>query len=163
MKTPRKSRFTLLAEAHLLLVRDRQVLLLRRHDTGYEDGNYSVPAGHVDGGETAREATAREAFEEAGLEIDPQDLRLVHVIHRMSDAERISFFFTTDAWRGEPQNREPHKCSELAWYPLDALPPNTIGYVRHALEQVARGMPYSEFGWTGERVGAIPRDAREPS
>jgi ADP-ribose pyrophosphatase YjhB (NUDIX family) len=140
-------RFSLIPEAHLLLFQNDQVLLLRRHNTGYEDGKFSVVAGHIDGGETAREAMSREAREEAGLEIKPEDLRLCHVIHRQSDSERVSFFFTTDVWHGEPVNREPHKCSELAWYPRSALPANLIPYVRHAIEQVAQGNPYSEFGW----------------
>lgn len=140
-------RFTLIPEAHLILVQDDRILLLRRHNTGYEDGNYSVVAGHVEGNETAREAMAREAAEEAGLAIDPANLALCHVMHRRSDSERISFFFTASAWQGEPTNREPHKCSELAWYPVGALPSNVVPYVRHAIEQTLAGEPYSEFGW----------------
>lgn len=142
------ARFTLIPEVHLLLQHGGQVLLLRRHATGYEDGNYSVVAGHVDGGEPARVAMAREAAEEAGLAIDPDALRLCHVIHRRSTAERLSLFFAADRWSGVPVNREPHKCSELAWYPRHALPPNMVPYVRHALDQVERGVAYSEFGWS---------------
>lgn len=143
------NRFKLIPEAHLVLARDDQVLLLRRHQTGYEDGKYSLVAGHVDGAETAREAMSREASEEAGLRIAPGDLRLVHVIHRLGTEERLSFFFSPVAWQGEPVNREPHKCSELAWFPRDRLPEPMVPYVRHALEQVQAGQVYSEFGWPG--------------
>ena len=51
---------------YLLLLREGQVLLLRRHNTGYEDGNYSVIAGHVEPGERITQALVREAAEEAG-------------------------------------------------------------------------------------------------
>lgn len=141
-------RFKLIPEAHLLLIDGGRVLLLQRANTGYEDGKYSVVAGHVDGGETARQAMSREAFEEAGLTIAPAELRLAHVIHRMgSDDERVSFFFSPARWRGEPVNREPHKCSELAWFALEALPANMVPYVRHAIERAQCGEPYSEYGW----------------
>ncbi len=140
-------RFSLIPEAHLLLFRGEQILLLRRHNTGYEDGNYSVVAGHLDGGESAREAMAREAAEEAGLEIEPASLALCHVIHRRAADERVSFFFSTSTWRGEPRNMEPHKCSELGWYPRFAMPLNVVPYVRHAIKQVSIGNTYSEYGW----------------
>ncbi|MFC2079399.1 NUDIX domain-containing protein [Candidatus Bipolaricaulota bacterium] len=140
-------RFKLIPEAHLLLVRNDSILLLKRCNTGYEAGKYSVVAGHLDGNETATQAMAREAFEEAGIVIDRDDLTLVHVMHRRHLDERVSFFFTAARWSGTPENNEPDKCEDLYWCPIDRLPEDTIPYIVHAIACYRKNIHYSEFGW----------------
>ena len=141
------ARFRLHAEAHLVLEERGKLLMLLRRNTGYMDGHWGLVAGHVDGGETFRQAMAREAFEEAGLTILPEDLHLSHMMHRNSDSERVSLFFTPRRWHGPPRNREPDKCAALEWTPRDALPARTIPYIRAALAAIGEGRHYSEFGW----------------
>jgi 8-oxo-dGTP diphosphatase len=144
----RPERFRAIVAVHLLLLRGNEVLLLQRANTGYEDGNYSVIAGHLNGNETASQAMAREAAEEAGIMLRPADLRFVHIMHRKEAAEedeRIDLFFATTRWQGEPKIGEPEKCGELRWAALDALPTNMVPYVRVALEQYRQNRHFSEF------------------
>jgi 8-oxo-dGTP pyrophosphatase MutT (NUDIX family) len=138
---------------HLLFFHENQVLLLRRFNTGYEDGNYSVPAGHLDGGEPVRMAAQREALEEIGVQIEMDDIVFAHVMHRNSDdtpqgtGERVDFFVHIKEWRGEPFNAEPDKCDQLRWCNVNALPENIIPYVRQAIQNFRDGVVFEEFGW----------------
>jgi 8-oxo-dGTP pyrophosphatase MutT (NUDIX family) len=144
-----RERFRALVAVHLFLMRDDAILLLRRFNTGYEDGNYSVIAGHLDGGEEVIAAVIREAQEEAGITIAPADVNVVGVMHRQSDTERIDFFVTASRWQGTIVNREPDKCDDLAWFPLDALPENVVPYVRRAIANARVGRWFDSFGWDG--------------
>lgn len=121
--------------------------MLRRFNTGYEDGKYSVVAGHLDGDETVSEAAIREIKEEVGVRVQPENLAVVGVMHRKSDDERVDFFLATNDWSGEPSNHEPDKCDDLDWYPLAALPANTIPYVHKAVQNYQLGIWFDEFGW----------------
>lgn len=137
-------RFQLVSAVHLFLIKDDQILLLRRINTGYEDGNYSVVAGHLEGGEEVKAAMMREAKEEIGVEVDPQ---IVGVMHRHSTDERIDFFLVAHCWRGQIKNLETDKCDDLRWFPMDQLPDNLIAYVRRAIDNYRRGIWFDSFGF----------------
>jgi 8-oxo-dGTP diphosphatase len=57
------------------------VLLVRRaadHDT--EPGKLALPGGHVEPGETARDASARELFEETGLPLTTAEIKRLELV-----------------------------------------------------------------------------------
>ncbi|GIH91827.1 NUDIX domain-containing protein [Planobispora siamensis] len=141
-----KERFRAIVDVHVLLVRDGEVLLLRRANTGYGDGRWHLPSGHLEAGESAVAAAVREAREETGVTIAPEDLRFAHVMHRAPD--RVGLFFLARHWDGEPYNAEPAKCSEIAWRPLDDLPPDMIAYPASAVHAVTTGEPFALHEWT---------------
>ena len=96
-------------------------MLLKRANTGYQDGNYSLIAGHLEGGETAEQCIVREAKEEAGLKVEAAGLEVVQVMHRYRpEREYIDIYLKTDNWEGEPTNMEPDKCDDLKWFRLKA-------------------------------------------
>ncbi|MFE6331754.1 NUDIX domain-containing protein [Streptomyces sp. NPDC057806] len=136
--------------AHLYLERDGHTLLGLRHpDVAFAAEQWHALAGHVER-ESVRSCLVREALEEAGLVIHPEDLELVHTVHVLEHADanpRIQFFFRARAWRGEPEVREPDRCVRWQWWPLDDLPEPMVPYTRTAILGIRSGEPYSEMGW----------------
>jgi 8-oxo-dGTP diphosphatase len=145
-----KERFKAIVSVYTLFVRDGKILMSRRANTGYADGQYSLVAGHAEGNEALTEATVRETKEEAGVQIEPTELSLKVVMHRIDDREQLDFFFECTRWKGNIKNMEPGKCDDLNWFPLDKLPTNTIPYIREAIRCYREGIIYSEFGWGKE-------------
>ena len=146
-----KERFKIIPAVYLVLKKDRKILLSRRYNTGHEDGNYSLVAGHLEGNESFRQAMVREAKEEASIILDPTDLKVIHITHKgkgiNDDGERIDIFLVANKWKGEIKNMEPDKCDDLKWFSMDNLPENIVFYVEHALEQISKNGFYSELGF----------------
>lgn len=139
------SRHSLIPASYVYLIRDSEVLLQLRQNTGYMDGHWTAgAAGHVEPGETALHAAIRELQEELGLSVEPGDLSPSSVMQRTdgSDApleQRVEWFFSCSRWRGEPTIHEPRKCAELRWFPLDDLPPLVPAYEQVALDWLRDG------------------------
>ena len=131
---------------HLILEHNNEFLLLRRYNTGYEDGNYSVIAGHLNENETIKEAMIREALEEANITIDDKHLKIVGVMHRKDGDESIDYYLYTNKFSGNVRIMEPNKCDDLAFYKLDNLPDNIIPYIKTALYNYKNNIIFSEYG-----------------
>ncbi|MFB8206422.1 NUDIX domain-containing protein [Streptomyces sp. NPDC056010] len=136
---------------HLYLERDGQVLLGLRHpDSAYAGNTWHVLAGHCEA-ESATACLVREAYEEAGLVIDPADVELVHTVHtvnRPGGRPRIGLFFRARRWEGTPELREPDKCVAWQWWNAKDLPEPLVPYARAAIEGIRAGCVYTELGWT---------------
>lgn len=75
---------------YVFLIRDQQFFTIRRSNTGWMDGKYTVPSGHVEEGETYLEAAIRETKEEAGVTLRPENVRFVHMSERDSgEGDRV--------------------------------------------------------------------------
>lgn len=120
--------FALIPAAFVVLRRDRQVLLLQRANTGYRDGYWALPAGHIEPGESCLAAAVRELNEEVGVALDPSQLRPLCGQHRTERGggaidQRSDFYYEADCPLGvEPRRMEPNKASDLRWFDLDDLP-----------------------------------------
>jgi 8-oxo-dGTP pyrophosphatase MutT (NUDIX family) len=141
-------RHKLIGDVHLLLINQAgEVLFGQRQNTGYQDGAWHLPSGHLEVGESVVAALIREAKEEVGVIIKPYEVAFAHVMHNASSGGRAAFFFTVERWTGDPVNLEPGKCSGLRWFPLGDLPDQLIPYCRAALESINADDYFSVFGW----------------
>ncbi|WP_442602640.1 NUDIX domain-containing protein [Paenibacillus sp. KN14-4R] len=135
---------------HVLFYRQpHEVLLLKRKNTEYAPGMWSVVGGRIDGGEQVKEAAIREAKEEAGVSIDPADLEVVGLNHRLhaDKSEWMDFYLRVDTWQGNIVNMEPSKCEELRWFSIHELPDHMIPFVRKALTTNHDQMWFDHVGW----------------
>ncbi len=139
-----REEFKLTPIVYILLRQDNAVLLLRRISTG----RYSLPAGHLDAGEKLPQAAIREAHEEVGVKIKPEDLEYVHLGHyKDNDGQRAAFFFQTTTWEGKPRAMEPEQHNEARWFSNDNLPEKMSPHTKMAIQNILIGKPVTEFGW----------------
>ncbi len=138
--------------ASYCLVRvDDTILLQRRFNTGYLDGQWALPSGHVIELEDAMTGASRELAEETGLIVDASDWHFVCAMHRRTDRTIVDLFFTTDRFLGTPRICEPNKCDGLAFFRMTALPQPLAGYIGVALDYLRDGSPehgaFHREGW----------------
>ncbi|MFI9558895.1 NUDIX hydrolase [Nonomuraea endophytica] len=142
-------RYQVTVDVHVILERGSDILLCLRDGTGYRDGWYCLPSGHLEADETVVACAIREAREEIGITVDRRDLRPATVVHHLSPEgrPRLGVFFAASRWYGEPVNAEPGKCAELRWAPLGTLPSNTVPYTVAGITQYLDGVGVGLHGW----------------
>ncbi|EKD65409.1 MAG: hypothetical protein ACD_50C00096G0003 [uncultured bacterium] len=133
---------------YLLLIKNDKILLLRRFNTGWKDGKYTLVSGHLEGNEAIKQAMMREAKEESGISLNAKDLNVIHIMHRKSNDnfEYIDFFLTSNKWKGQPRITESDKCDDMNWFPLKNLPKNTLPHIKQGIEDYFKEVWFSEFG-----------------
>lgn len=142
-----EERFRAPLAVFIILQKDNQIWLQRRANTGYRDGQYDLPSGHVEAEESLSAAAVREAREETGVDVHASDLVVKHIMHNNLDSTYINAFFFATKWSGEPSNVEPDKCDDARWFAFDQLPTPIVPHVELALKHIQENVFYSEEGW----------------
>lgn len=120
----------------IVLEKGEDILLMKRKNTGYADGQYCLPGGHVEANEEIIKALAREAKEEIGITIKSQDMEFYKVLNRKvnEQQEYIDFIFKAKNWTGKIQNIEKEKCEEIKWINKNKLPANILDFIPKILK-----------------------------
>lgn len=129
----------------LMLTRENngknEILLALRKNTGYNDGEYELPGGHVDAGEDLIDAMIREAKEELNIILKREDLKIEHILHHYK-GDRIKFLISAKKYEGTIQIGEPDKCEKIEWFDINNLPDNTGKMDVKDLKEIQRGIFY---------------------
>lgn len=136
----------LIFAVRLILEDNGKLLFLRQ--TKRNGGRYTLIGGNVEDSEFAREALAREASEEADIHVEPENMTLVHVLHRhklSKDEILLVLYFRATKFKGDPASLETHKFKDVAWFAPDALPDEVSKPTRHVLDCIQKKEIYSEY------------------
>lgn len=106
----------------IILHPEGQGILLGKRLNGFQSGTWGLPGGHLEFGESFEEALSRELKEELG--ISPTSMRQFGVFNTMflPSSHHVQIAFIVETYDGTPVNNEPNRCSEIRFFPLDALP-----------------------------------------
>jgi 8-oxo-dGTP diphosphatase len=152
VRHPGKMPYTSPVDVMLMYRRGGEVLLARRHNTGYADGLWNLPSGKLEEGEDVVSAIRREAREEIDVDLTGPELRDSAVVHWLSPEGngRLGVVFSVEAdpvAHGEPRNAEPEKCSDLAWFRFIDLPDDTVEYSVAGIRAHVGRRPVVTTGW----------------
>lgn len=127
---------------HIILKKDNQILIQKRKGSNLWPGYYALPAGHIAEGENQYDTLVREAKEELGIEINPDDIINNYVVLRRNFFQidgkilesYIDYYFEIEKYKGIPKIIENDKCDELLWADINDLPEPFINYEGAFLE-----------------------------
>jgi len=138
--------------SYIVVRNEGKIAFVLRSNTSWMNGYYGLPSGKTEKDESFVAGAIREAKEEIGISLKPENVRHILTVHRKEPSEIgmtwVDVYFEADTWEGEPYNAEPHMHSKLEWLDPDKLPENVIPAVMFALEQIKNGRNYGEYGWS---------------
>lgn len=112
----------------VILERDGKILLGKRHpdpdkaDSAFRSaGEWSLPGGKLEWGETIEQGAIREVKEETGITIRNPRVISVHNCKNQY-AHFLTVGLTASEWEGEAQVMEPDEMTEWGWFDIKNLP-----------------------------------------
>lgn len=122
-----------------IIIADDRVLLVKRGHPPLA-GEWSIPGGVLEVGETLREAAVRESLEETGLQVEPADLlgvfdRILHDADERTIYHYVLIDFLCRRVSGEPV--AAGDAADVRWFRREEL--STLSLARETAEVIALG------------------------
>ena len=139
----------------LLFNKNGELLLAKRAGERQGAGQWSLVGGKQKVGETVFEAMARELKEEIGIDAPIEKMSLVNVADCIDSPtiHFVQFGVKVDDWSGEIENKEPDKCSDIKFFPLDQIPENLFYATKTNIDLFLNNEFYNpEYNYIGENT-----------
>lgn len=139
-----------LSGASAVVIDGDRILLIRRSDTG----EWTPITGIIDPGEEPAVTLVREALEEANVDIEVERLTSTWVTRKVvyengDQAQYLDLTFRCRYVGGDPMPVDG-EASEVAWFPLDGMPPMSpemTARVQYALVEGPAYFAREPLGW----------------
>lgn len=126
----------------IMILNENKVLLGKRHGDPekadselHGESSWTMPGGKLHFGETLKNAACREVFEETGIKIDSESLKIISVTDDIiEDAHFVTIGFLCEQEVEESKVMEPDEITEWEWFDLDHLPSPIFFPSRRVLE-----------------------------
>nr|MDD3719970.1 NUDIX domain-containing protein [Candidatus Gracilibacteria bacterium] len=130
--------------------KDGKILFMQRQGSGFYDGFYQIPAGHIEGEESVIDCFVREMKEELDVDLIKENLDVVHTSHRISIG-RVYFDFYVEVKDFDITKikiNEPNKCSAINFFDINSISnydEKFIGYDIEIIKMIEKGVTFSEI------------------
>ncbi len=122
----------------LYIFNSHHELLLGLRKSKHGRGTWCPPGGHLEYGENNAQAAVRETFEETGMKINPENVKIAGVTNDFfpeSGKHYITLNLTVCGCEQTPRIMEPEKCAEWRWFNINELPEELFLPVKNFLAE----------------------------
>ncbi|HEU5004710.1 MAG TPA: NUDIX domain-containing protein [Candidatus Saccharimonadales bacterium] len=129
----------------IFLIKEGQLLMGKRKGS-HGEGEYALPGGHLEQGESFEECVLRELKEEAGpdLKVDRIKFLCVTNLRKYAPKHYVDIGMLAEYVSGEPIVAEPDEKDSWEWYDMDKLPEPLFGCTENYIESYRTGKSYFE-------------------
>jgi 8-oxo-dGTP diphosphatase len=130
----------------VMILKDRKILIGRRKGTAtHGPGEYSLPGGHIEAGESFLKATERETLEEAGVKIKNLKFLCVANTEAYKGYQAVLVNFVADWESGEPKDFEYENIGQWQWSDIDNLPEPLFTPTKLLIDSYKTGKNYYDL------------------
>lgn len=136
----------------IMILQRGKVLLGKRHSDPQKassllhgEGTWTMPGGKLHFGESFEEAACREVFEETGIKIDKEKLKVISITNDIvEDAHFVTIGLLCNNFEEKPKVMEPDEITEWKWFSLNELPSPIFFPSEKILKNYLAGKFYSK-------------------